>query len=348
MRLNSTDAHALAQNESHTAAGDSGAIIDIVIVNYNTRELLRQCLDSIAATCDLAPPFRTHVVDNGSSDGSVEMVRTEYPNVHLISLPENIGFGPANNRGVAAGNGDFLLFLNSDAQLAPGASDRLFANIMIDEKRIAVGPRLVYPDGRFQASCRRFPTPLRNFWSVSGLQARFPKRFRSLHNWLTEEEHQQATQVDMVSGACFMMRRSYLDAIGGFDEDIFLYEEEMDLFLPARRKGLEVHYCPEAVVIHRHGGSVSGGVSDLSRFHLYRSKYKCFRKHYGAFASWTTHLLDAAVFAASATIACLCRRRNDAAHKFSLCRRAYAASSVPIAELKRQRSVQDSDARAKG
>lgn len=301
--------------------------VDVIVVSYNTRELLRACLASVARAADEVPDVRTIVVDNASADGSQELVRGEFPGAALIALGENIGFGPANNRGLKAGKGAYLLFLNSDAELKDGAL-RALTNVL-DEHPVcaAVGPRLEYPGGRFQLSCRRFPTVARTFWNTAGLQERFPRRFRSLHVWLTEAEHVPGAKVDMVSGACFLMRRGYLESIGGFDENIFLYEEEMDVMLPARRRGLEVRYCPEARVIHHHGASTGdGGMGDIPLYHLYRSKYYAFRKHYGAFAAWAAFATEYIVFAASAARNRLRGTPSPAGRSALFCAKGYRAS----------------------
>lgn len=298
--------------------------VDIIVVSFNTRDGLRQCLSSVYATCASIPATRTIVVDNGSSDGSCDMVRTEFPKTVLISLQENIGFGPANNRGLEAGDSEYVLFLNSDAQLTEGTLSKLMAFINGRPRCVIVGPRLTYPDGRFQASCRRFPTPLRSFWSLAGMEARLPVRVPMFENWLAEEEHRPGAHVDMVSGACFLARRDYLESIGGFDENLFLYEEETDISLPARRRDLEVRYCADATVVHGKGVSVQGDeLKDTALFHLYRSKYYCFRKHYGAWAALTTFLTDLGVLWLLAAVNKLRGTATDAGRRLTFCRKAY-------------------------
>ena len=145
-----------------------------------------------------------------------------------------------------------------------------------------------------------------------------------MDNWLSEAEHIPGRQVDMVSGCCFLVRRSYLDEVGGFDEGLFLYEEEMDLFLPARRSGRAVCYCGEAEVVHHHGAS-SGehGESEFAAFHMFRSKYYCFRKHYGACLAWSVYACDQGVYGASAWLNRLRGTASPAPRKQALSRRAY-------------------------
>ncbi len=301
--------------------------VDVVIVNFNTCGLLRECLESVARVHGEVFDIHTIVVDNASADDSVEMVRSEFPGVELVMLPENLGFGAGNNRGVEKGRGEYILFLNSDAQLTPGALAVMTAYLDAHHECVAVGPRLIYPDGTFQPSCRRFPTVWRYAWSLSGMAARMPKTFRSAQSWLTEDEHSSGRRVDMVSGACFLMRRSFLDEIGGFDENLFLYEEEFDLFFQASKKRLVVRYLPDAEVVHAGGQSVKWNeLRSLSLFHLFRSKYYVFRKHYGRLRSWATYSVDRAILASSSVINFLLGRENTAVKKLEICHDAYSQS----------------------
>lgn len=301
--------------------------VDIVIVSFNGRELLRACLQSIRDTCEAIPELSVFVVDNASTDGSPELVREAFPEVKLIALERNIGFGPGNNRGFEAGTAPLVLFLNSDAELRPGALQTLIRHMDGHPKCAIVGPALVYPDGRFQPSCRRFPSPLRDSWCYTGMESRLSGRLRRLANWLSEAEHESATQVDMVSGACFLVRREYLAAIGRFDENLFLYEEEMDISFPARRLGYTVDHTREAVVVHHHGGSSQGEpLKEFTERHAFRSKYYCFRKHYGPAAAHMTYLSNRALFGLSALRNRLAKRPSPAATLFRLAREGYTES----------------------
>lgn len=302
--------------------------VDIVIVNYNTCALLRECLQSIESTRAGAPDLRTFVVDNASRDGSREMVRAEFPRAESIALDDNIGFGPGNNRGAAAGAGAEILFLNSDARLTDGALASMRNLLHAHPRCVAVGPRLAHPDGSFHPSCRRFPTVLRNVWWLTGLQQRFPNRPRGLQNWLSEPEHVSGAQVDMVSGACFLMRRDYFESLGGFDENMFLYEEEFDLFYPARRRGLEVRFCAEALVVHGAGSSVSANdLREFARFHGCRSKYYAFRKHYGRPRARMVYLADRGVYGARSLSRRITGRSDEEMIRMArICRDAWRAS----------------------
>ncbi len=309
--------------------------VDIVIVNFNTRQLLRECLESVARAHGEVEHAHTIVVDNASTDGSAAMVQSDFPWVELAPLSENLGFGAGNNRGVARGHGEYILFLNSDAQLTPNALSGMANHLEAHPDWVVIGPRLLYPDGSFQPSCRRFPTVWRCLWSTAGMATRFPRAFRTFRHWLDEEEHIDGRRVDMVSGACFLMRRAYFEEIGGFDENLFLFEEEFDVFYPAVRRRLEVRYCADAMVIHGAGKSVQANrMASFARFHLYRSKYYAFRKHYGPFSAWLSYGADLAVFGITGSLRRLLGKTAEALLMFRVCRRAWSAARLSGAEVR--------------
>ena len=305
--------------------------VDIVVVSYNTRDLLAACLNSIAETCGRQRNIRTIVVDNASTDGSAAMVRRISPQIHLIEMDRNMGFGSANNRGIAAGEAPYILFLNPDAELTPGCLQRLAQFMEAHPDCAAAGPRLSHPDDSFHASCRRFPTVLRNFWNTAGLHVRFPRLLNGLHDWLDESEHVDGRTVDMVSTACVMVCRDYLNAIGGFDENVFLYEEEADIFLPARRRRKRVHFCGEAHAIHHHGassGENQGSATTL--LHRYRSKYYVYRKHRGRIRARLLYWSDRLPFAISRLVAWLRRKGTPATRTANFCRLGFRESFRPL------------------
>jgi len=309
--------------------------VDIVIVSYNTADLLREALRSIEDHAGPTQAVSVFVVDNASTDGSPHMAGTEFPQTNTTALEQNIGFGAANNRGIRLGSAPYILFLNSDAALTPGALDHLLHCLENQPDCVVVGPRLVYPDNSFQPSCRRFPTPLRSFWSLSGLESRHPETYRNLQNWLSESEHDGPKEVDMVSGACFLARRDYLESIGLFDENLFMYEEETDISLPAVRRGRSIMYCPDATVIHHGGASVvSARASAFSTRHMFRSKYVCFRKHYGRFWARLTYATDCGLLWKSKLTNHIRRSESDAAFNLASCRRGWRESFVPMAKLR--------------
>lgn len=273
------------QGEREQANGGSGASIDlsIIIVNWNTRELLADCLTSVAdskskvaglpiqpSTFNLQPvTVETFVVDNASADGSAAMVRERYPWVHLILNTENIGFARANNQAIAASHGRYVLLLNSDAQLAPDAVAAMLCHLETDPRAGIAGVCQVYPDGRQQFCYGRFPTLWREARTLFGLHRWDLTPFDDLH---------QPRPVDWVSGACLMARRAMLNQIGLLDESFFMFGEEVDLCLRAVRAGWKVILVPSTPIVHAHAGSTGKTPERILR--LYRGKLHYARKHW--------------------------------------------------------------------
>jgi GT2 family glycosyltransferase len=204
--------------------------IDVAIVNWNTRDLLRTCLGSVLAQS----PIRIVVADNGSHDQSGEMVRLHFPSVELIVNSENPGYGGAANRAIARCTAEYVLLLNSDTEVAPGALGVLREYLDRHERAAIVGPRLVHSDGTRQESCFGFPQPLRPLTRAKA--GSLP--------------HDQPGPVPWVLGAALAIRRAAFEAVGGFDEAYHMYFEEVDLSYRLRQAGWETHFTPEAQVMH--------------------------------------------------------------------------------------------------
>ncbi|NCO32244.1 MAG: hypothetical protein AUJ92_19630 [Armatimonadetes bacterium CG2_30_59_28] len=240
--------------------------LSIIIISFNSLQLLRECLRSLFAE-PVDFDSEVIVVDNASSDGSTDMVRAEFPQVQLLENSENVGFAAANNIGAGRARGQLLLLLNSDAQLTMGAVKELVAFMERQPAAGVSGPRLTYPDGAWQPNGLAFPT----FWSwlaeVSGLTSQSsPKRL-------------VPTPVDVVSGACMMVRRAAWEALGGFDDGFFFYWEDYDLCRRIWAHGWEVWYCPQAHIVHLAGGS-STLVRSMTRDAASESTLRYFRKHH--------------------------------------------------------------------
>jgi N-acetylglucosaminyl-diphospho-decaprenol L-rhamnosyltransferase len=251
--------------------------ISILILNWNTRDLLVKCLDSIAHTAgNLSAEIV--VVDNASSDGSRAMVRERFPNVRLIENETNVGFARGNNQAMAVSSGRYALLANSDAFVWPGAIRALVDLADSQPQAGIVGAQLVNADGSFQASYTRFPSLWRELLILSGLGRLMYGRWYPSHG---PEEDKGPQIVDYVEGACLLVRRKAFEEVGGLDESYFMYAEEVDWCYAMRAKGWQVWYQPAAKVTHLGGGSSYNRPLEREA-DLYRSRVRFFRKHYGA------------------------------------------------------------------
>jgi GT2 family glycosyltransferase len=238
------------------------------------------------------------VVDNASRDGSAAMVEAEYPMVRLVESGSNAGFASANNRAFALAKGPFVILLNSDAFLRPGAL-RLAIEHMENEPATGLGGgRLMGEDGGWQPSARLFPSPLNDFLNLSGLAHRFAKsRFfgRADRTWASPLDE---ADVDWVPGAFSIIRLDALRKIGGFDESFFLYYEEVDLCRRLKAAGYRVRYWGNVEIVHL-GGESSKTVEDLVRsgsgtqltLWRMRSGFLYYRKHHRSMA-WVPYALE--------------------------------------------------------
>ena len=255
--------------------------VSIVILSWNTRELLANCLQSIADD-PLAPSHEVIVVDNASEDGSREMVRDRFPDVRLLVNPVNLGFGAGNNTAIPVAQGRYVLFLNSDTLVHAGALAGLVAYADARPAVGIVGPKLLNDDGSLQYSCRRYPTLGAGFFRNTPLGRLFPKNRFASDYLMQEWPHQESIDVDWVSGAALMIRREVLDETKGFDEDFYFYCEDLELCWRVNHSGKwKVSYYPHAVVTHSIGRSSDKAPTRMT-WEFHRSQYLFYRKHYRA------------------------------------------------------------------
>lgn len=264
----------------------------IVIINYNTRDCLRDCLVSIQtslATQSLATQGDASgaegagteivVVDNASSDGSGEMVRADFPQVTLHANRSNPGYGAAANAAIEACDAEYVLLLNSDTLLQPGVVGGLQQYLDRHPQVAIVGPRLHNADGTLQASCYPAPTPFNLFLEESllgRLAARVPGlRRRYLRTWA----HDAPKAVPWVLGAALAIRRDAFLAVGGFDPAFHLYYEETDLCHRLWAAGWQVHFAPVGTIVHL-GGASTGQVYAKTQEHLSDSAQLFYTRHY--------------------------------------------------------------------
>lgn len=254
--------------------------LSIVIVSFNARVELEDCLQSLA----VAPPVAPHeitVVDNASSDGSADMVRRRWPEVRVIARDRNDGFATANNAGIRATRGELLLLLNSDTIAGPGAIDALIARLAVHPEAAAAGPRLVDAMGRPELSFGRMISPLTEGRRkiLAALYARgFGPATRLVERMTGKERF-----VDWVSGACLLVRRADAEAVGLLDERYFLYTEDVDFCAALRARGRRVLFTPAATVTHLRGRS-RASVPDAMNAAYRRSQIAFYEKHHPGWA----------------------------------------------------------------
>ncbi len=254
--------------------------LSVVIVNWNTKDLLRECLKSILETkADLN--IEIYVVDNASSDSSAEMVEKEFPHVGLIRNQVNLGFGKANNQAISKSSGRNILLLNPDSVVKPQAL-RSMVDFLDSQKDIgALGARLINSDGSLQYSIRRFPTILTPFTENLRINRLFPirsyyDRYR-LKNW----DHSGVREVDQPMGAAFLVKKQVLETLGGFDEIFHMFFEDVDLCWRIKQNGWKIVYYPDAVIVHYGGRSVRKRDNISEEF--YQSLLKYFHKNHSIF-----------------------------------------------------------------
>ncbi len=229
--------------------------IAVVVVNWNAKDDLRVCLQSLARTSIPAVSAETWVVDNASTDGSPDMVRAEFPAVHLLVNQTNLGFSRANNQAVALSQSRYVFLLNSDAFVHSQALQELTAYADAHPDAGVLGPRVLNPDGSLQFSCRRFPTLGAGVFRNTYLGRLFPRNKYAQDYLMTDFDHLSTLAVDWVSGCAMFIRRALLDDIGVLDERFFMYCEDVDFCLRAGEAHSQVLYVPQAVVTHAIGRS---------------------------------------------------------------------------------------------
>jgi len=255
--------------------------LDVIIVAYECREALMRCLDGLdhaAGAC------RVIVVDNDSSDGTAELLLQREPAIELVALEENIGFGAAVNRGVAAGNADSVLLLNPDAVIDSVALGRLRSALAADPQLAAAGPRIRDDSGRLELSSGRTMSPINEagFKLVETL-----RRIGLVERWL-ESRHDEDRETVALSGACMLLRRDAFEAVGGFDERFFLYGEDVDLCRRLTVANWRLSYVAGATVLHTRGASAAARPL-ASEIAYRRSQLAFYRKHH---RPWIAGLLS--------------------------------------------------------
>lgn len=257
--------------------------LSIIIVSYNTRELLRACLSSIVRAQEKEDVWEVIVVDNGSSDGSVEEVKSL--NITLIKNEKNVGFAAANNQGIRASTGRYVLTLNSDTEIASGVLSELISYMDGHREAGAITCRVNLANGSLDPACHRgFPTPWASLTYFMGLERLFPstRLFGQYHQGYKSmgETH----DVDCISGAFFLIRRSVIDTTGLLDEKFFMYGEDIDWCFRIRERGPRIVFYPRVSIVHKKHQSGLGhaniGTRRQTKKYFYDAMRLFYAKHY--------------------------------------------------------------------
>jgi len=304
--------------------GPEAAPLDlgIVIVNYNTADLLRACLRSLYASAGVA--FQVVVVDNCSPDNSAQVVRDEFPPARLIVAGENQGYACANNLGLREFMGEpalrprYVMLLNADTELPPTALARMVAFLDEHPEAGVAGPKLVRQDGSLDLACRRsFPDMTTLIYRRLGLHKLFPDHPRFARYNLTFLDPDETTEVDSVVGAFMMLRTEILDQVGLLDESFFMYGEDLDWAYRIKQAGWKVYYYPAVEVLHYKGESSKQRVFKTT-YEFYRAMYVFYQKHYAR----NTNLLLRPVIVAGIVVQggwALLRNALRSAHQRRVC-----------------------------
>ncbi len=255
--------------------------LSVIVVTWNVASYLEPMAASVAASlAGSGLRWEGWVVDNGSTDGTLQIARRLGPPWRLLDLGENRGFGGANNAGMAAARGRYFLLLNPDTRVEGDALPQLVRVLEAHPEVGVVGPRLLNPDGSTQPSRRRFPSPWTAFVESTPLQRWWPEHPLLRRYYVLDRSDDEPQPVDWLVGACWALRREVYEATGGFDEAYWLFSEEMEWAWRIRRAGWAIWYWPAARVVHFGGGS-SSQVPFVLHYHFHRSRILFWRRHFG-------------------------------------------------------------------
>ncbi len=296
--------------------------VSVIIVNLNTRDLLETCLESLYRG---SAPLRMEVfvVDNGSKDGSAEMVRRRFPETQLLLNATNEGFARPNNAAIRRSTGRYLFLLNSDTVVLAGAITTLVAFLDGHPGAGACGPRLRYPDGRQQYSVRGFPTIFTHFCDMFFLDRLFPRSRVFGRGEMRYFNYDVSQKVDHITAAAFLVRREVLQNVGGLDEEFAIYYNDMDWCYRMKNAGWSIWYVSEAAIIHHLGSTVEKVNRDFALFQvMYDNVMLFYQKRYGRGAVGAYKVIMLAGFSVRAvawTLISMVRRDPTTRHLRTFC-----------------------------
>ncbi len=262
--------------------------LSLIVVNWNTRDLLRACLESLRTALAASPlEAEVIVVDNASADGSAAMVAERFPEFTLLANRENRNYAAGNNQGIAAAHGEFVLLLNPDTEVPISAPETLVQVLREHPRAGAVSPALVYPDGRVQPSVRGFPTPAALTGELTGLAALFPgSRWAGYR--VGDLPKDRISSVDQPMASAFMVRRAALEQVGPFDEQFPLFFNDVDLCFRIKQAGWEILYEPRVRVVHV-GGASTRQVRAKAILASHEGLCRFYAKHYRGRIFWPAY-----------------------------------------------------------
>jgi hypothetical protein len=271
--------------------------ISIIIINTNEKHFLEPLLNSIKENVN-SVAYEVIVVDNNSSDGSPEMIRERCEDVKLVEMDHNGGFSKSNNRGARIAQGKYLVILNPDTIVCKNALESMFEFLERENSVAVVGCKLLNPDGSLQRSCGIFPNLKTEFYFRTFLNRIFPKSKLVGSYLLGSWDYSSTAEVDWVTGACLMIRKDLFDQLGGFDERLYMYYEDVDLCYRVRELGWKIYFIPNSFIYHYLGGSWKKNRA-IPIFNGCRSSLYFFRKHRRPWQTWvlkTTMFLEIFLF----------------------------------------------------
>jgi GT2 family glycosyltransferase len=250
-------------------------------VNYNVKEFLQNLLHSIEKA-SLNISHEIIIVDNASDDGSVELILEKFPSIKLIANTENLGFGKANNQALEIAEGKYLLLINPDTIVSEDTLDKMIRFFQDNFEAGLTGCKILNPDGTLQLACRRsFPGPWTSFCKVTGLSNLFPKSKLFARYNLTYLDEDQTHEVDAISGSFMMIKKETYDKVGGFDEEFFMYGEDLDLCYRIQQAGFKVYYVHTTQIIHYKGESTKRSRLDETKI-FYDAMHLFVKKHFSS------------------------------------------------------------------
>lgn len=256
--------------------------LSVIVLSWNTSPLLRKCLSSLRGNVSPSLSLEIIVVDNASSDGSADMVASEFTEVLVVRNEKNEGYASGNNQGARISRGECILFLNSDTEVLPNALERMVAFLRENRAVGGVGCKLLNPDGTIQKACMRFPILRTILVYDTPIGRLFPNHPELRRYYMRDWDHGDTREVEQPPGACFMVRRDVLDRVGALDEEMFLFFNDVDFCRRIKAAGYKIFYLAEAPVIHHCGASTGKFIDFGLVWHKNRIAY--YRKHHGGLA----------------------------------------------------------------